>query len=789
MRRFNFIIAAAAALWPVGQAEAAAHKRFDIRAGKLADALVMLGRQGGVSIGLSDMALANQQVAGVSGSMSVRQALSRLLRKTDARFVEIEGTTFLIVRRPPPQPPYRARRPLPITPVHESVQAVSDAPEIIVTAAKRNLPLADYPGAAEIVRGGDLNPDGAQRGSDALVLRLPSLSSTYLGSGRNKLFLRGIADSSFTGATQSTVGQYLGDTRLNYNGPDPDLRLVDMDRVEVLPGPQGTLYGAGSLGGILRLVPNEPRFDHAEAEASAGASATWHGDPGADASGVINIPFIQDQAALRIVAYGASEGGYIDDLRRNLSDVNRTRIFGGRAAMRFDTTAGWSIKLGMTGQLIRGDDSQSADRDAPPLSRRSNLAQNYGADFLLGEIAISRQFNQLSWITAAGAVRHRLAERFDATRFDTQPQLFAQNSRYDLLSVESRLTRETGSRGSGWTAGISLVRSWSRQKRTIDGSEELRPAVVNLVSEAALFAEASVPFPGGLIGTAGGRLAYYRRSASVERSQAGSPAAVAVEATEQTAWKLLPTFAISTRPSSDLHLSVRYQESFRSGGFGIIGDVVRRYKNDSVKSVEVTARWGTARSSALEGSVSLSYTSWKDIQADVIDSGDLVTANIGDGRIYSLDAKLSWRPVPSLELGGAFVYNDSLVTDPRISIEGSTKKGPLPNVARVNARVGVNWRTQFSEGAQLQLFATARYVGRSRLGVSGILSQEQGDWFDVELGARATFGRGRLTVGVSNLLDTIGNRFAFGSPILLPEARQITPLRPRTLRVGWELGF
>jgi outer membrane receptor protein involved in Fe transport len=72
------------------------------------------------------------------------------------------------------------------------------------------------------------------------------LFSTQLGPGRNKLFIRGVADSSFTGPTQATVGQYLGDVRLNYNAPDPDLNLYDIARVEVVEGPQGTLYGAGS---------------------------------------------------------------------------------------------------------------------------------------------------------------------------------------------------------------------------------------------------------------------------------------------------------------------------------------------------------------------------------------------------------------------------------------------------------------------------------------------------------------------------------------------------------------
>ena len=98
------------------------------------------------------------------------------------------------------------------------------------------------------------------RGADALEARSVGFSSTHLGSGRNKLFIRGIADSSFSGPTQSPVGVYFDDVRTGYNGADPDLKLVDMHSVEILEGPQGTLYGSGALGGIVLLRPNKPDF-------------------------------------------------------------------------------------------------------------------------------------------------------------------------------------------------------------------------------------------------------------------------------------------------------------------------------------------------------------------------------------------------------------------------------------------------------------------------------------------------------------------------------------------------
>ena len=172
----------------------------------------------------------------------------------------------------------------------------------------------------------------AANGSATLLARIASLSSTHAGNGRNKLFIRAIADSGVAGPTQATTGQYLGDMRLNYAAPDPDLKLYDVGRVEVLEGPQGTLYGAGSLGGVIRIMPNAPNLGDYGGQMSAGVSVTQHGDPGGDLSAALNMPIIAEKLALRLVGYGVQEGGYIDDVTRDMDDVNRGRPCG--AALR-----------------------------------------------------------------------------------------------------------------------------------------------------------------------------------------------------------------------------------------------------------------------------------------------------------------------------------------------------------------------------------------------------------------------------------------------------------------------
>jgi iron complex outermembrane receptor protein len=120
---------------------------------------------------------------------------------------------------------------------------------------------------------------GAERLHDTGAIDTTSISqqtagfiTTNLGAARNKIMLRGLSDGTFTGRTQQTVGTYLDNIPLTYNAPDPDLRLIDVDRVEVLRGPQGALYGGGSLSGVYRIVSTKPVLDEWSGSALAGAA-------------------------------------------------------------------------------------------------------------------------------------------------------------------------------------------------------------------------------------------------------------------------------------------------------------------------------------------------------------------------------------------------------------------------------------------------------------------------------------------------------------------------------------
>ena len=795
------MLAAACALPP--PATAGSPAAIALPAGTLGDAVLALGRQARVTITVPDARLWVRRVPAISGRMAPAEAVRRLARAAGASAQPIGARSWrLIARAPVATRPVVAVRPTPPPPGAEA-----PASEIVVTASKRETRLDEFAATVSRVPGTELVLEGPG-GTDRLLSRTASVSSTYLGAGRNKLFIRGIADSSFTGPTQATVGQYLGDLRLSYNAPDPDLRLTDMRAVEVLEGPQGTLYGAGSLGGIIRLVPNPPAFDQASAAVAVGAAATWHGDPGGDATAVVNLP-LGPGAALRIVADAATEGGYIDKPLLGRRDVNRTDIAAGRATLRVDLGGGWHADLIGLGQTIHGRDSQYADRDGRALTRSALTDEGFRADYLHGQIALHGAIGAVRLTSSTGIARQELRERYDATT-DAAPRLFVQRNDTRLLTHETRLWQPMAGR-FGWLAGVSYTDNRTDLSRRL--GEVATPGVENSVRELSVFGEASLRLLPGLTASGGARFTHSRlggMALDVDTFSifAAERAMVTADRTERA---LLPTASLIATVTDSTQLFARYQEGFRPGGLAIESDFVRRFDGDRASSFEVGLR---RRGRGHDVAVSVSHTDWRNVQADFIDSTGLPsTANIGDTRIWSISATGGVELVRGLRASAAATFNQSAVRDPiaRLPVAPGTNAPPpgdgefgaaggdmarvialrmsqVPNIAELSGRIGLDYRGTLADGTELSGSGWVRYVGPSRLGVGPELGERQGDFLDSALSVRAARGPLALTGSISNLLDVTGNRFALGTPFTTGR-EQVTPLRPRTVRVGLEYGF
>ena len=775
--------------------------RFDIPGGRLSVALVRLAEQARITINASDPALARLRSRPLRGTMTARAALDTLLAGSGFTYRFVGERVVRIVpapaarAAPPPRPP--PARPPPAAP-QIAPEGPLVLPDIIVTASKLGTALDRFAGTVHLI---DLAPeDGARfgaRGSEAILNRLPMLASTSLGPGRNKIYIRGIADSSFNGPSQSIVGQYLGDVRLTFNAPDPDLHLHDIRRVELLEGPQGTLYGSGSLGGILRLVPNDPDPAGFAGAGSAGLATTRHGGEGRDAHVMVNLPIARDRLAVRAVGYESVEAGYIDDAGRGLSDVNRTRIRGGRAMLLWDAGDDWQIALGGLAQDIVGRDGQYAMRGLPPLTRRSSLAQPFDNDYRLGQVTIRKRWNGIELVSATGIVDHALANRFDATGLagTSGPQVYEEEVDITLVSTEARLS-QPDARGEGWVIGVSLLHDVNRISRSLGPAAAPTPitGVRNQTREAALFGQYSHRLSGRLVATVGGRLTYSRTAG--EPLDAPDDAADD-EAAEprRTHVRASPTAALTWRPANRLLVYARYQQGFRAGGLavsptdGAEAPAVQRFDSDRLTSIEAGFRWGRRDRDRLTLHAALSYASWTDVQADLVDPNGLpFTTNLGDGRIYGLEVEASWRIMPSLTLDAAAFLNDSALSSPRPQFAEAEERD-LPNIARTGGRAAAHFRTDLAPSLALAVDGAVRYVGESHLGIGAPTEGEQGGYLEAEIGARLEFGRFGLSLDVTNAAEARGNRFSYGNPFSLADGTQITPLRPRTIRLGLDTRF
>ncbi|MDH4744506.1 TonB-dependent receptor [Sphingomonas sp. CBMAI 2297] len=783
MRNVNWAALAAASFFGVGIAHA---QRFDVPPGRLGAVAAALGEQGGATIAVTDPDLAARRSPGVRGNVSLRAALDRALRGTGAEAIFYDRNTVRIVRKRVPAKQVQ-RRPSPPAPP----DLPDWAPEIVVTASKQSIPIDSYPGSVKLVA---LDPGWVARnaagGTAAITKLLPSVGSTNLGSARNKLFIRGIADSSFNGPTQATVGQYLGDVRLNYNAPDPNLNLYDMQRIEVLVGPQGTLYGASSLGGIIRLVPNEPDTHALSTTVSAGVSGTRLGGVGGDGATMLNLPIANGRVAVRFVAFATREAGYIDAPARGRRNINNTTSYGQRMAWRVEDLWGFTVDFGSATHNTSTQDGQYTVRGDPPLTRDNAIAQPFRNTYYLAYLTARRKFRRAELVSTTSIVRHDLRTIFDATGHDGSgaPARYEENNNITLFNQETRLSG--GGARYPWVVGISSIYNISASSRSLGPPEA--PAriagVLNQQAEAAIFGQLSRPLFRRLTGTIGGRVTFARNVGNLLDSP--------VEKSKEpfiNELRFSPTVALDWHPSRNFSAFLHYQQGYRAGGLAVApsGSALesRKFATDDLIMSEFGIRLGNQERDRLSVRAAFFYADWNNIQADLIDrSGLPYTANIGSGRIYGLDGDIIWRASPDLTITASAFLNNSDLYAPAPEFVAPGER-TLPNVARNGARAVAAWRREIASGITLSGEASLRHVGASRLGVGPLLDIPQGNYSVGDIGSRLGFGRFGISLDVTNLGDVRGNSFAFGNPFGLAQRNQMTPLRPRTIRLGLDARF
>jgi outer membrane receptor protein involved in Fe transport len=197
--------------------------------------------------------------------------------------------------------------------------SVSAVEEVIVTAQHRDESIQKVPLTVQALSGDTLQKQNITT-LDDLLKYTPNVTFASNGPGTGNIFIRGLSagfagnQSSATKDPFPNVAIYLDEESMSFPSRNVDIYLADMSRVEVLEGPQGTLFGGGAEAGAVRYITNKPNLDHFEGSVEAGYGWTAHGDANTELQAVVNIPIIEDKLAIRAVIYDERQGGYIDNV-------------------------------------------------------------------------------------------------------------------------------------------------------------------------------------------------------------------------------------------------------------------------------------------------------------------------------------------------------------------------------------------------------------------------------------------------------------------------------------------
>ncbi|GAA0200693.1 hypothetical protein GCM10009081_14810 [Brevundimonas nasdae] len=757
-------------------AQAGAPQTFSVGAGPATQSINRLSAQAGVDVAIA-IDLSERRTPELRGRMTLDAAFERLLQPLGARAVLIGENAYRIEaalrRTPPPTPP----TPTPVT---------TQLSEIVVTAAPP-VGLSQASGRTPVDNGALERFEGAAT-SDAVADLTATVDSTRQGTGRNKLFVRGLADSAMNGPLQATVGQYLGDLRLSFGSPDPDLALVDIRRIEVFEGPQGTRFGVGAIGGVLRIEPAAPDLEEASGRLILGGGATSGGADSSDVAVVLNQP-LGEQAAGRLVAYARRDGGFLDNPTLGLRNADYVDTTGARGTLRW-TNGDWTIDVVGVAQKVQAGDAQTIAVDSARLLKTGRVREPYSSTIALAGVTARRWLGSARLTSATSVSRHRLDERFDATLTgDIYPAAVDRTQTASSASSELRIDMAP-SRGLTWSGGAAIAfgeTTVERRRQTV--MTTLTPAygadLKRTFAEVTAFGEASVaPAPNWRFAV-GARLSGTRIDNDIlvvaadfrgkERDHHGIN------------YRLSPSLSARWDVTPETTVFARLEQAVRPAGVNEANGAFERYQGDRVTLLELGARTYEAWH-GLTGEVSAGWMDWRDVQADIITpGGDMVTDNVGDGVIKFVSVKAAWRPTDGLDISGGLFLNDSQLTPTRIGVIGAGK-GDIPNVAPIGGQVSFDYQPGQVAGLPLRLGADFRYVGRSRLGVGVGLDVPQGGYLLSALTARLGDDRRAFTLRVSNPMDVTGIRYGIGSPYQLSQP-QAVPLRPLTVRLGFEATF
>lgn len=707
--------------------------------------------------------------------------------------------------------------------------------ELIVTATKREENVRDISGSISAISGEQLQAIGAQSYADYLQ-RVPGVVFSEFQPGTSHAVIRGVATSSGNVQGQGTTGYYINDVPLTEPGWTiviPDIDAFDVDRVEVLRGPQGALFGSASMGGAINYVANEADDSGFDAAIEGTVSRTRNADPSYAAKAMVNIPLVTDQLAVRGVVAYRMEQGYLDNIGTGDEGSSDIAVAGGRMSVVWEPTDATRLSWLSLYQQTEADDAPYRNLAAGELARTTALLEPNDTDVLIHSLRLEQDLGFADF-TAIGSYQEKSQDfLFDFTPYRgfyngflgtsfTTPMYVVSGGESDGKSLELRLA----SKGDGpfqWVVGGMYFETSKTlyEKLGADGAIAQFDASTNPLfgpgsgvifapddsifnafytdldsKEAALFGEASYSFTPEWKLSVGGRL-YKTEVSSVSTVigvDSGGPPSVA-PAIKDKQDGFSPKVSLTYTPSEDFMVYGLYSEGFRFGTPNIPGlspdPIPSGSKSDSLKNYEIGIR-STLLGGNLQLDVTAFYIDWQDIQLRLLTPTPPQVNYAGNGgaaAIPGLEVAASWRLTDKLDLQSSITWMEAEIDeDVVIPGVGTAPKGAqLPGSAEWSLTNTAVYR--FGGDYQPTVTFSHRYLsaGISDLNsaVPTITPSVQGDYHIFDLRLQGRFGDTTVTLFGNNLADDRGVTRT------LPEANGFSQglIRPRTFGVtfNWAL--
>ncbi len=788
---------------------------FEVASSPIEDALITFALQANVSIGLEGIDGLKYTTPRVSGLYSTGEGLRLLIRNSGLAYDFLDAKTLRIYPAPK-APERRAARAVRQPTVRAGQDTRFGLEEVIVTSTKRERDPQDIAVSVATV-GAEQLEAMAVRDTDDLIGLVAGLSSTNQGPGRNKIFVRGQSDGPLADRTQSTVGLYIDESPLVFSDTNPDFRLVDVERVEVLRGPQGTLFGAGSLGGTFRIITNKPDTSEFSGNVGLGGSFTNSGGPSYTADGMINVPLIEGRSAVRLAVFNDQFGGFIDDVRLAEDNVNEAHIFGGRITTQTDIGENWSATLTGNAQKISLDDTQYFSPDVGLLTRSNYVAEPRRDQFYQAGFVVEGDLRWAKFVSATTHIRRRIQNQSDASivvpellNLSIRPSPFIARNKISTLAQEVRVFSD-GQRFDWLIGGFYLDRNENvKTAFTVPGagavyaSEGFPDDIVfaedrdDDVKQFAAFGDFSFRFTPSLELSVGMR--WNRATLDVSSLTTGLLSG-RIEETDLPNKEnaVTPRASIRYELTPFTHVYAQAAKGFRVGGVNINTPIsalfdpeldsdeslqTQTFSDDSLWNYEVGFK-SRLFDDRLRIDASAFYVHWDDIQSDqILPTGFLFVTNAGNARNFGVELQVAAKLFDHLTVTAVGIWNDPTLYQAN-SFLNAEKGDRLPAISAFAGGLGFYYSKPLNARTTLNVSGDYRYVGASRLFFDQDLSPEMGEFHRVGLRAGLVFDQWSAQVSVANLFNNRGNTFAYGNSFSLSATSQFTPLRPRTF--GLEL--